>query len=55
LLAEGRLAGFGLAEPSVVLQRRADQEIAAMQIALAGSTDAPTRVERLPGPFLWYF
>jgi hypothetical protein len=52
LLAAGRLAGVGLAEASVVLQRRTVEEVAELRRGLAAEND---RAERLPGPFLWYF
>jgi hypothetical protein len=55
LLAEGGLlAGFGLAEWSVVGQRTAMEQLTTMGGALSAA--APDlRVEQLPGPFLWYF
>ena len=55
LLAEGKLAGIGIAESTVVLERRARDEISALQTALGQARSAPQRVERLPGPFLWHF
>ncbi len=51
LLGEGRLAGLGMADRSVVGQRDAAGALSRMSAALSGST----RVERLPGPFLWFF
>jgi hypothetical protein len=54
LLEEGGLAGFGLAEWSVVGQRSAADQLSAMSAALSAATPN-LRVEELPGPFLWYF
>jgi len=51
LLGEGRLAGLGMADRSVVGQRDAAGALSRMSAALSGST----RVEGLPGPFLWFF
>jgi hypothetical protein len=54
LLAEGRLAGLGLAEFSVISRREAAERLAALgrSTSLAAGTE---RVERLGGPFLWFF
>lgn len=52
LLAGGDLAGLGLASASVVAERSAVESIAELAQALDAG---PGRVERLPGPFLWYF
>jgi len=54
LLDEGRLAGIGLAESSLVARRGAVRSIAALARDLAGG-EAGRRVEARPGPFLWYF
>ncbi len=54
LIGEGRLAGVGIAEVSVVARRRVAETLG----ALAATLDAPgtrRRVEQLPGPFLWHF
>ena len=51
LLAEGKLAGIGLAEASLVEQRRAPERLA----AIAGALSKKPRVEALGGPFLWHF
>ncbi len=55
LLGEGRLAGFGIAESSVIELRRAAARLAEFARAAAGTPAAGARVERLPGPFLWHF
>lgn len=55
LLAAGNLAGFGLAESSVVGRRAAPDRIAALRASLAGDAGGPRRVERLAGGFVWHF
>ncbi len=52
ILAEGGLAGLGLAEPSVVLVRAAPQRLGRLATALR---EDERRVERLPGPFVWFY
>jgi hypothetical protein len=54
LLGEGRLAGIGLAESTLVARRTAADSVRALGEALSRRADEP-RVEQLPGPFLWYF
>jgi hypothetical protein len=54
LLAEGRLAGLGLAGTSVVGRREAARQISELSSGLADGGTAH-RAEELPGPFLWYF
>jgi len=54
LLADGRLAGFGLAESGVMSRREAVGAVAAFKRALAGSK-ATSRVEELSPQILWYF
>lgn len=54
LLAEGLLAGVGIAEFSPVDGPVATRELAALGAALA-DTGRDTRVEDLPGSVLWYF
>jgi hypothetical protein len=51
LLAEGLLAGVGLAEGSVVGLRRSRQALAAYASVAAGAV----RVDALDGPFLWFY
>jgi hypothetical protein len=55
LLAEGNLAGFGLAESTVVGMRGLEDRVAAWSAALADEARSGERIETLPGPFLWYF
>jgi hypothetical protein len=52
LLAEGNLAGFGLAQASIETERQAGPALAAIAAALRAG---PVRPERLPGPFLWFY
>jgi hypothetical protein len=54
LLAAGQLAGVGLAQARVVGRRDAAQTIRTLEGALQDGAGA-IRVERLRGPFLWYF
>ena len=54
LLDEGRLAGLGLAEDSLIDRRRAAETLAALRSALEAHSE-DRRVEQLPGPFLWHF
>ena len=54
LLEDGNLAGFGVAQDSVVDRREAAETVRTLDRALAGDT-AELRVEKLPGPFLWHF
>jgi hypothetical protein len=54
LIDEGQLVGIGLAEDSLVARRHAAGTLAALGRALAEATET-SRVENLPGPFLWYF
>jgi len=54
LLAEGNLAAIGLASATVTDLRRASAGLGELARALSGATE-PTRVERLPGPFVWLF
>ena len=51
LIAEGKLAGIGIAEASLVAARRAAERLGELARALAGRP----RVEAAPGPFLWHF
>jgi hypothetical protein len=54
LMDEGRLAGIGLAEHSLIARRGAADTLKALRGALeAGGGER--RVEHLPGPFLWHF
>jgi hypothetical protein len=54
LLADGRLAGFGLAESGVMSRREAVSAVAAFSRSLAGAR-ATSRVEELSAKILWYF
>jgi plasmid stability protein len=54
LLAEGKLAAVGLASSSVVELRRAPEQLAALARVIREASQA-TRVEALPGPFVWHF
>jgi hypothetical protein len=54
LLAEGRLAGLGLAEATLVGRRAALEQLAALGRSLSEAR-GEHRVERLGGPFLWFF
>jgi len=54
LLADGRLAGFGLAESGVMSRREAVSAVAAFSRSLAGA-QATSRVEELSAKILWYF
>ena len=54
LLAEGKLAGFGIAEASAVGKARAVEEVRSFSRVLA-EAPAGRRIEALPGPVLWYF
>jgi hypothetical protein len=54
LIEEGQIAGFGLAEHSLVSRRRTAETIRALRDVLTAATDE-LRAEQLPGPFLWYF
>jgi hypothetical protein len=54
LLAEGKLAGVGVAESSAVGKARAVEDVRSFSRALASSASG-RRVEAVPGPFLWYF
>jgi len=54
LLAEGKLAGVGLAPTSVFELHIAAEKLAEMRAAVQ-ATKAPTRPERLAGPFVWHF
>jgi len=55
LLAEGKLAGLGLAEAGVVERRQVVDSLGALSRALAAAGESDPRVERLPGPFTWFF
>jgi hypothetical protein len=55
LLAEGKLAGLGLAEAGVVERRWVVGSLGALSRALAAAGESAPRVERLPGPFTWFF
>ncbi len=52
-IAEGRIAGFGLADPTVVGVGTGVDSLA--ELARALDSAAGGRVEQLPGPFLWFF
>jgi hypothetical protein len=54
LIDEGRLAGVGLVEDSLMARRRAVTTLRAMRNALSAAGNEQ-RVEHLPGPFLWHF
>jgi hypothetical protein len=54
MLAEGKLAGVGLAPTSVFELRAAADRLAEMRAALL-RTKGPTRPERVAGPFVWHF
>ena len=53
LLADGRLAGFGLAESGIMSRREAVSLVAAFERALAAAPES--RVEALSPQILWYF
>jgi hypothetical protein len=55
LLAEGKLAGLGLAGAGVVQRREIVTSLDAFSRALADARESPLRVEFLPGPFTWFF
>lgn len=55
LLAEGNLAGVGVAQSPPVGSDRAIESIRKLAAALRGPADVARRVEDLPGPFLWFF
>jgi hypothetical protein len=55
LLAEGKLAGVGLADWGGVGLPGAVRSLGALDAALAASGGSPRRVEDLPGPFAWTF
>ena len=55
LLADGGLAGLGLAEASYVGRRNAVRHVGELSRALAGAAASDARVEELSGQFLWYF
>jgi hypothetical protein len=54
LIEDGRLAGIGVAEPSLVARRHAEATLRTLRAALSTATEE-LRVEQLPGPFLWHF
>jgi len=53
LLAEGKLAGIGVAEASAVGRARAVEDVRSYARALTSNRER--RVEAVAGPFLWYF
>jgi hypothetical protein len=53
IVAEGGLAGLGLADPVLAGRERRLEELAAFRGAAAKSKN--TRVEALPGPFTWFY
>jgi hypothetical protein len=53
-LAQGVLAGVGLAESTVVELRHVERSMEALSRG-SSSGAGGARAERLPGPFLWYF
>ena len=55
LLETSSLAGVGLAVSSFGESRAGADRLAALRAALEGEEAPRSRVERLPGPFLWYF
>jgi hypothetical protein len=55
LLAEGNLAGLGLAETSVVGLRGMERQISELGVAWSGEAAAGRRVETLVPSLLWYF
>ena len=55
LLEENPIAGVGLAVSSFVESRAAVGRLTAIRAALEREEAPASRVERLPGPFLWYF
>jgi len=55
LLAEGQLAGIGLADGGLVSRRTLSQALREIAQALGERMPEQRRVERLPAPFLWYF
>jgi hypothetical protein len=55
LLAEGRLAGIGIAEASPAGVSRVTEGLVGFLAALDAAGPGGARVEELPAPFLWYF
>ncbi len=52
-IADGRLAGFGLADPAVVGVGAGIDSLA--ELARSLDSAAGRRIEQLPGPFVWFF
>jgi len=55
LLAEGNLAGLGVAEYSPLGAARVEADLSALSSALASPDRGRKRPEDLPGRLLWYF
>jgi hypothetical protein len=55
LLADGVIAGLGVAEGSIVGLRGAAARLASWSRAIAEGTEGNPRVERTGGPFIWFF
>jgi hypothetical protein len=55
VVTSGRLAGLGVASSTLVDRRHSVDVLAAFDRALASPLNADSRIERLEGPFLWFF
>jgi len=55
ILAATGLAGLALADSTITVTRAAADRLAELRAALDLNASGDTRVERMPGPFLWYF
>jgi len=55
VVTNGRLAGLGIASSTLVDRRHTVDILTAFDRALASPMNADSRIERLEGPFLWFF
>ncbi len=55
VVTEGGLAGLGIASSTLVDRRRTVDALTAFDRALASPLNTDVRIERVEGPFLWFF